>query len=300
MLELCGVPPAKFRPICSAIDKLDKEEWETVKIEMVQEKGLAEEAADKIGEYVSMKNQPKVLFEQLKETGLYLESKGGRAALDDLEKLFQYLEWFGVIDKISFDLSLARGLDYYTGVIYEAVFTDNNVVGSVAAGGRYDKLVGMFSNKGDIPAVGVSIGIERIFAIMERKMAEDASAVVRDTETEVYVASIGDELLQEKMEICAELWSAKIKTEFPYKKRTLAKLFPEVLGARIPFMVVFGSSELENDTVNLKIMSDRQEVTVKRSEMVETLLPYIEEYRQGEYQVIGDEDGSSSSSSSTN
>ena len=74
----------------------------------------------------------------------------------------------GASDRISFDLSLARGLDYYTGVIYEAVMVGGNV-GSVAAGGRYDGLVGMFSGK-DVPAVGVSIGIERVMAIMEAQV----------------------------------------------------------------------------------------------------------------------------------
>jgi histidyl-tRNA synthetase len=68
-----------------------------------------------------------------------------------------------------FDLSLARGLDYYTGLIYEAVLTDTDRVGSIAAGGRYDDLLGMFSNK-SVPAVGVSIGIERVFNILEEKM----------------------------------------------------------------------------------------------------------------------------------
>jgi len=72
------------------------------------------------------------------------------------------------LQNISFDFSLARGLDYYTGLIYEAVLTDTDKVGSIAGGGRYDTLVGMFSSK-SIPAVGVSIGIERVFAILEER-----------------------------------------------------------------------------------------------------------------------------------
>ena len=86
----------------------------------------------------------------------------------------------------SFDFSLARGLDYYTGLIYEAVLTDpTNKVGSIAGGGRYDGLVGMFSGK-QIPSVGVSIGIERVFAILEEKFKNDKT--VRATETQIYVA----------------------------------------------------------------------------------------------------------------
>lgn len=74
----------------------------------------------------------------------------------------------GCYDSIILDLSLARGLDYYTGVIYEAVLIDETGIGSIASGGRYDQLIGMFSNK-QIPAVGISIGIERLFVIIEEK-----------------------------------------------------------------------------------------------------------------------------------
>ncbi len=92
----------------------------------------------------------------------------------ELKLLFDYLEAMGSLQYVSFDMSLARGLDYYTGVIYEAVLIDGSVaVGSIAAGGRYDNLVGMFSPAGvQTPCVGVSIGIERVFAIMEKKAEE--------------------------------------------------------------------------------------------------------------------------------
>lgn len=103
-----------------------------------------------------------------------------------MELLFTYLESMNCLDRLSFDFSLARGLDYYTGLIYEAVLTDpSNKVGSIAGGGRYDGLVGMFSGK-QIPSVGVSIGIERVFAILEERFKNDSA--VRSTETQIYVA----------------------------------------------------------------------------------------------------------------
>lgn len=89
----------------------------------------------------------------------------------------------GCLDNILFDFSLARGLDYYTGLIYECVLTDTDRVGSIAGGGRYDHLVGMFSGK-DIPAIGVSIGIERVFSILEEKLSNK----VRATTTQIVVA----------------------------------------------------------------------------------------------------------------
>jgi len=91
----------------------------------------------------------------------------------------------GCLDNISFDFSLARGLDYYTGLIYECVLTDTDRLGSIAGGGRYDNLIGMFSGK-QIPAIGVSIGIERVFSILEEKALKEQN--VRATRTQVMVA----------------------------------------------------------------------------------------------------------------
>lgn len=91
-----------------------------------------------------------------------------KQGLELMTTLFEYLEVYNVTDRVSFDLSLARGLDYYTGVIYEAVLVGAEV-GSVAGGGRYDDLVGMFEGKGQVPCVGVSLGIERLFAIIEAR-----------------------------------------------------------------------------------------------------------------------------------
>ena len=104
--------------------------------------------------------------------------------IDEMELLFTFLDAIGSLDNIQFDFSLARGLDYYTGLIYEAVLTESDR-GSIAGGGRYDGLVGMFSGK-NIPAVGVSICIERIFAILERKALEDKK--IRATKTKILIA----------------------------------------------------------------------------------------------------------------
>ncbi|KAJ6297195.1 hypothetical protein OIU78_022844, partial [Salix suchowensis] len=123
MLEICGVPPEKFRTICSSIDKLDKQSFEQVKKEMVEEKGLAVETADRIGTFVKEKDSPKELLSKLKQEGSeFLQNASSSRALDELEILFDALERSKCIDKVVFDLSLARGLDYYTGVIFEAVF----------------------------------------------------------------------------------------------------------------------------------------------------------------------------------
>lgn len=108
------------------------------------------------------------LLNLLRSKEVFKGHKEGEDTLAEMETLFQYLTAMNALHHFSFDFSLARGLDYYTGLIYEAVLLDTDRVGSIAGGGRYDGLVGMFSGK-NIPAVGVSIGIERVFAILEEK-----------------------------------------------------------------------------------------------------------------------------------
>jgi histidyl-tRNA synthetase len=132
------------------------------------QKALSEASADKIEPFVAMRGEPFVILQQLRGLPVLSPHQAAQATLDQLDVLFGYLQAYGVLAHVRFDLSLARGLDYYSGAIYEAVLTDTDHVGSIAAGGRYDRLVGMFlpSDK-QIPAVGLSIGIERIFTIIQ-------------------------------------------------------------------------------------------------------------------------------------
>ena len=215
MFEVCGVAPDMFRTICSSVDKLDKSPWEEVKKEMVEEKFLKEEVADKIGEFVMFNGSEELVTKLL--DGPLGQNKSAAAGLEDMKSFLQYCRLYGCSDVVSFDLSLARGLDYYTGIIYEAILLSQEVdekgeeirVGSVAGGGRYDKLVGMFDPKNrDVPCVGVSVGIERLFSIMEAKAK---TTKVRTTETEVYVASAQKNLLEERMNLCNMLWDAGVK-----------------------------------------------------------------------------------------
>lgn len=285
MFAVCGVPDVKFRTICSSVDKLDKTPWDEVRNEMVGEKGLASEVADQIWEYVQ-NNGGLDLIEKLLKDPKLSQNKLALEGLNDMKTLFQYLELFGVTDKVSFDLSLARGLDYYTGVIYEAVLIQNQGeqqqqndqteeavnVGSVAGGGRYDGLVGMFDPKGrKVPCVGVSIGIERIFSIMEQK-AEASDEKIRTTETQVLVAAAQKKLLEERMKLIAELWNAGIKAELLYKKnpKLLNQLqYCEETG--IPLVAIIGEQELKDGVVKLRDVSTREEVDVSRQNLVEEI-----------------------------
>ncbi|XP_041972626.1 histidine--tRNA ligase, cytoplasmic isoform X3 [Aricia agestis] len=278
MFEACGVPDDKFRSTCSTVDKLDKATWEEVRTEMINEKGVTPEAADRIGEYVRL-NGGIDLAEKLMKDEKLAKSKSAIEGLEGIMLLLKYCEILGIKDKILFDLSLARGLDYYTGVIYEAVLTqpikigkEEQTVGSIAGGGRYDNLVGMFDSKHkQVPCVGVSIGVERIFSVLEAKLAA-GDISVRTSDVDVYVATAQKNFLEERLRVCAELWNAGIKTEHSYKKN------PKMLNQlqhceenRIPLAVVLGESELKRGLVKIRNIVTRQEDEVPRESLVDEL-----------------------------
>ena len=299
IFDICGVPADKIRTISSAVDKLDKSPWVEVKREMVVDKGLAEDVADRIGEYVKLKGG-RDLLEKLKADAVMSGHAVASQGVKDMELLFDYLDVYGISDRMSFDLSLARGLDYYTGLIYEAVtsasappgFNGENAaaetapakkskkkkgadgeeevdestvgVGSIAAGGRYDNLVGMFSGskKPDaVPCVGVSIGVERVFAIMMQRLKEKElrgeRTSVRSKDVDVYVMSVGEGLLKERMQVAKMLWDAGIKAEFMHKaKPKLPAQFGVVDKEGIPFAVILAPNEWNS--------ADARQVRVKQ------------------------------------
>ncbi|XP_035979670.1 histidine--tRNA ligase, mitochondrial isoform X1 [Halichoerus grypus] len=275
LLAVCGVPESKFHAICSSIDKLDKISWNDVRHEMVAKKGLAPEVADRIGDYVQCHGGVSLVEEMFQDSRLS-QNKQALEGLGDLKLLFEYLTLFGIAEKISFDLSLARGLDYYTGVIYEAVLLQTPAqaeesfnVGSVAAGGRYDGLVGMFDPKGHkVPCVGLSIGVERIFAIVEQRL-KTSGQKIRTTETQVFVATPQKNFLHERLKLISELWDAGIKAELLYKNnpKLLTQLhYCEHMG--IPLVVIIGEQELKEGVIKLRSVASREEVAIKRENLV--------------------------------
>ncbi|KAG0150354.1 hypothetical protein CROQUDRAFT_652538 [Cronartium quercuum f. sp. fusiforme G11] len=315
IFSLCGVPDDKFRTISSAVDKLDKMSWSDVKKEMTEEKELDPTIADKIGEYVKLKGSEELL-EQLSQDIKLTNNKAAKEGLEDMKLLFSYANVFGITPRISLDLSLARGLDYYTGVIYEAVVegsappmpstpkpTTQSVkthskkneldaeeevdesqvgVGSIAAGGRYDNLVGMFSSgKDKIPCVGISFGVERIFSILKTR-AEKEIENWKGKEVDVYVMSVGDGLLIERMKVCKELWNAGLSAEFMYKVKPKPQRQFEILDRdQIRFAIILGPEELKMDKVRIKEqigkegnldVKDKDGLMIDRKDMIDWLL----------------------------
>ncbi|KAH7386637.1 hypothetical protein DE146DRAFT_768235 [Phaeosphaeria sp. MPI-PUGE-AT-0046c] len=234
-----GVPENLLRATSSAVDKLDKLSWDEVKKEM-EEKGLDGVMADKIGLY--------------------------------MELLLQYLQASDTAQYITFDLSLARGLDYYTCLIYEVTPNDSTLkVGSIAAGGRYDNLVGTFSRR-DIPCVGISFGIDRILTILGARSKElmPASKIC------VYIVAFGSNLLVEKkMTISRQLRRAGISVDFDTKaNRNLRKQveLAESNGAVVTILLEDDASVVER--VRVKIFATRagkieDSVVIDQAKLVE-------------------------------
>ncbi|XP_013782212.1 histidine--tRNA ligase, cytoplasmic isoform X2 [Limulus polyphemus] len=286
IFEVCGVSSDNFRSVCSSVDKLGQCSWEEVKAEMIEEKGLSPKVAERIGIYIQ-RNGGLDLIEELLNNEDLAGNGTGREGLEAMKLFFKYCEIYGISDKIYFDLSLARGLDYYTGVIYEAALTklshrthfangELHAVGSVAGGGRYDNLVGMFDSKQrNVPCVGISIGIERIFSIIEAR-AQVEHEKLRTTETEVFVASAQKKMTEERMKICKELWDAGIKTEQSYKVNP--KLLDQLHYCEerfIPLAIIIGETELQKGVVKLRYVMSREEIEIERNKLVQEIGAHI-------------------------
>ena len=265
MTNVAGVPPEKFKTVCSSVDKLDKQPWEEVRNELVKVKGLSEQSADKLWEYLQLEGQPLTVLQALRQKEEFV--KVAKAPLDEMEILFKYLTALNAIDKVVFNMSLARGLDYYTGVILEAVAVDEKTdvkVGSIAGGGRYDDLIGMFSGK-KIPAVGASLGIERVFALIEKKMKEKP----REVDTRVIVCSLAQDYTEERLKIAGELWKEGIPTEFNYKAKPDIKIqLGQADKMKIDLAIIIAPEEFNEGNVKIKITSKKEEIVVKREEVV--------------------------------
>lgn len=179
--DRAGTPPEMFATICNSLDKLDKEPWSAV-AEELRAKGLSYDQVQRLGEFVSIEagsfestiGALSQMFEKVSNESLREQ------VLQEMRLLREYMSALEIEERVKLDCSLARGLDYYTGMIFEAVIAGGEEaklgLGSIAAGGRYDNLIGMFS-KQQIPSAGGSLGIERIFNILEERASKEQALI---------------------------------------------------------------------------------------------------------------------------
>lgn len=230
--------PATIR----AIDKIDKIGLDAIVAEMQ----AARVSEDEV-------NRAKVLV------------AGGSKAPENIAQIITMLESADLSGKVEFDPSIARGLDYYTGTVFEIFLVDKPEFGSVCSGGRYDGLVDQFS-KQSLPAVGGSIGIDRLIQALEEMDALQSVQPIR-----ALILNQNESLEQEYLKLAAQLRNQGISVEVYYSPAKLDKQFKYAENKGIPYAVIIGEQEAANNTAQLKDLQSREQTEVKQSDLVKEL-----------------------------
>ena len=254
LLKISKVDDYKVVDALRIIDKLQKIGLNDVKKEL-EEKEISKESIKKIIEFIEIRGENEKILKELEELG---------EGVKELKEIISYLKTMKLDSKVKVDQSLARGLDYYTGPIFE-VFAEEGV-GSIAGGGRYDKMIGLFLKR-DVPATGISLGIERIIEVMkERKMIK-----TEKSNTKVFVVAVNDKVREKVLEIVQDLRRKNISADFDVKGRSLSKQLEYTNALKIPYSIIIGEKELEKDSVNLRDMKTGKEKLIKIKELVKSI-----------------------------
>jgi len=246
LAEVCGFPD-KVVDITVAIDKLDKIGLDAVKEEMLS-KGLTEQAIAVLEPVLLLSGTTAEKLAKMRE--IMSTSPTGLLGLDELEQLFGYIQAAQISTAVEIDLSLARGLNYYTGAIFEVKALDYQI-GSICGGGRYDNLTGIFGLP-DMSGVGISFGADRIYDVLkglEKFPADICSA------TTLLFANMGDSELAYILPIASKLREAGVSVEIYPDSSKIKKQFDYAQRKSIPFLSITGSSEAEAGVINVKNLS---------------------------------------------
>lgn len=249
--------PELVKQITVAIDKLDKIGMEAVKKEL-EASGLAEEALSKVEQYLQITGSPDEQFPILRK--LLQQSPSGLQGLSELEQVFELL---GSETSLQLDTTLARGLEYYTGTIYE-VKADNITMGSIGGGGRYDDLTGLFGVKG-IPGVGISFGIDRIYDVMEELKLFPSQL---EKSPSVLLFNMGDKESAYAFELMKKLRDNNIASEMYYEPLKLEKQFKYAEKRNISDVIIAGSREIEDNVCKLKDLASGKEQRFSPDELI--------------------------------
>ncbi len=267
--EIAGAPD-KVVDITVAIDKLDKIGLDKVKEEMA-EKGLSEQGIAVIGQILSLEGSfadklgaMRQLFQGGSASGI--SSQTGLKGLEEVEELFGLIDAVGIQAPVELDLSLARGLNYYTGAIFEVKALDWEI-GSICGGGRYDNLTGIFGLP-DLSGVGISFGADRIYDVLTGLELFPAEL---EQATTLLFAVMGADELKYVLPIARDLRAAGIAVEVYPDAVKLRKQFEYAERKGIPFISINGSNEMQDGTVNLKNLQSGEQKAFKASEMQEIL-----------------------------
>jgi len=263
LLELAGINKEKNLIVFRVIDKLDKIGEKGVKNELLKI-DLAEEQIQKLLNFITIKGKYKKVLMRIKK--ILAGIKIGEGGFKELEKIFELSKNYGISDLISLDLSLARGLDYYTGPIFEIVEDTKKLIGTLAAGGRYNNLIELLGGR-PTPATGISLGIERIIEIIKSEKMLD----LPKTKVKVFVANVNEKIKKEAIKIAQKLRKKSISCQTDLMNRSLTKQleFADSLG--IPYVIIVGEKELKKKKLKLKDMRRKSEKNLNFTSIVKQI-----------------------------
>jgi histidyl-tRNA synthetase len=255
------------------VDKLDKRGADYVRDTLMGEGfGLSADAAKRILDFVQIRSHGHA------DALARLDALGANnttlvEGVAELKQTLELIRAFGVPEThYAINLSIARGLDYYTGTVYETTLNEHPQIGSICSGGRYDNLASNYT-KSRLPGVGISIGATRLFwQLREAKLLGAAASMVQ-----VLVAQMDETLLPECLEIATQLRNAGIATEIVLDGGKLGKQFKYADRAGIRFVVVLGPDEVAKGTVAVKDMRKQDQFEVQRPDLVKTLRVELEQ-----------------------
>lgn len=260
MARLAGVPEALSPTVFRAIDKLDKIGADGVRAEL-EKTGVTTEAATQVVDLVTRTGTNDELLASAEQE--LAEIDGGLQAVTELRELAAAVDALGVPSDVwKIDLSLARGIDYYTGPVFEAV-VEKPKVGSVSGGGRYDGLVGTFLGR-DVPATGVSLGLERILEVVQ-----EFDLLPSPTATaQVFVATFPD-TLSDNGRIARDLREAGVRTDLSMlAQRGLGDQMKYAARRGIGLAVIAGASDLAEGVVQVRDLATTEQETVPLDQLV--------------------------------
>lgn len=242
--------------IMRTIDKLAKIGKENVILEL-KEIGVDEQAIDRILKFIEIDGTTDEKIAKLKELGIKEEMFV--EGLAELEQVVKYIRVFGVPDThFKIDLTIARGLDYYTGTVYETFLNDYKEIGSVCSGGRYENLAGYYTDQ-KLPGVGISIGLTRLFyklnelqLIKSDKYSMSDILIIPMLEDMTVAIQLASNLRKEGINTEVYLNDKKLKAKFKYADKL-----------KIPYVVVIGEDEINTNTVKIKNMNTGNETSVE-------------------------------------
>ena len=254
----------KITDITVAIDKLDKIGQEKVNEELAS-KGIAQDAIDKLQPILQLSGSTTDKINSLKE--ILSSSETGIKGVEEMEYIFDKTAALSLRSEVMMDLTLARGLNYYTGVIIEVKALDVEI-GSITGGGRYDNLTGIFGMPG-VSGVGISFGADRIYDVLTQ--LEGFPRKSADT-TDLLFVNFGDNEAHTLLPILSEIRKAGISCELYPESAKMKKQMTYANNNQIPFVALMGENELKNGVITLKNMQSGDQKSVSLQELKDIIL----------------------------